>query len=317
MLILVVPIVVVLLFLFAIIALCKKWKTTSALSLLCCIILNAFSQTFALHPFATGLVNIKSDDVLRVMTYNIHDEGDSLGGRLDEFVKSIDKKNIDVLVLCEVDTPYKSAVRFELNKVFSHYSYLKSHSTSPTQVFSKYPVTDIYQFEYHDENGIPKTSGTWLMNLHTPQGEVKFTACHFSSNRDGLKEKPTGSFISWLPTNGELVESLKLGYIKRGIESETLRDSLNKYDIPKIVVGDFNDIGGSYTVRQIIGNDLSDAWWEGGFGFGFTYDMYHLLLRLDHVFYSDKDIELVGVKVLNDWKYSDHYPLVADLRIKS
>ena len=316
MLILVTPIMVVLLVVFAIIALCKKWKLTSALLLLACILLNALTQTYALHPFGNGIDTHKGRDVLRVMTYNIHDEGDSLGGRLDEFVKSIDELNVDVLVLCEVDTPYKSPIRFELNKVFSHYSYLKTHSTSPTQVFSKYPLNNVSQFWYYDENGEPKTSGTWLMNLHTPQREIKFTACHFSSNRDGLKKKLAGSFISWLYTNDEFFESLKLGYIKRGLEAETLRDSLNKYDIPKIVVGDFNDIGGSYTVNQIMGSELSDAWWKGGFGFGFTYDMYQLLLRLDHILYSDKDIELMGVKVLKDWKYSDHYPLVADFKIK-
>ena len=92
------------------------------------------------------------------------------------------------------------------------------------------------------------------MNLHTPQREIKFTACHFSSNRDGLKKKLSGSFILWLYTNDEVFESLKIGYIKRGLEAGTLRASLNKYDIPKIVVGDFNDIGGSYTVNQIMGS---------------------------------------------------------------
>ena len=83
-----------------------------------------------------------------------------------------------------------------------------------------------------------------------------------------------------------------------------------------IVAGDLNDWCGSTTLNTLMGggkNALKDAWWEGGNGFGFTYQGWHLRLRLDHILYSD-GLELKDVKVV-DSDLSDHRPLVADFVI--
>lgn len=80
-----------------------------------------------------------------------------------------------------------------------------------------------------------------------------------------------------------------------------------------IVAGDLNDWCGSTTLNTLMGegdNALKDAWWEGGNGFGFTYQGWHLRLRLDHILYSD-GVELNDVRVI-DSDLSDHKPLVAD-----
>ena len=79
-----------------------------------------------------------------------------------------------------------------------------------------------------------------------------------------------------------------------------------------IVAGDLNDWCGSTTLNTLMGegeNALKDAWWEGGNGFGFTYQGWHLRLRLDHILYSD-GLELQDVKVI-DSDLSDHRPLKA------
>ena len=79
-----------------------------------------------------------------------------------------------------------------------------------------------------------------------------------------------------------------------------------------IVAGDLNDWCGSTTLNTLMGegeNALKDAWWECGNGFGFTYQGWHLRLRLDHILYSD-GLELQDVKVI-DSDLSDHRPLKA------
>ena len=83
-----------------------------------------------------------------------------------------------------------------------------------------------------------------------------------------------------------------------------------------IVAGDLNDWCGSTTLNTLMGegdNALKDAWWEGGNGFGFTYQGWHLRLRLDHILYSD-GLELQDVKVI-DSDLSDHRPLKATFTI--
>ena len=84
-----------------------------------------------------------------------------------------------------------------------------------------------------------------------------------------------------------------------------------------IVAGDLNDWCGSTTLNTLMGegeNALKDAWWEGGNGFGFTYQGWHLRLRLDHILYSD-GLELQDVKVI-DSDLSDHRPLVAKFKVR-
>ena len=67
---------------------------------------------------------------------------------------------------------------------------------------------------------------------------------------------------------------------------------------------------GSYSLEKIRNGYLNDAWWDGGYSLGFTYDAWHMKLRIDHILYSPHfDLHNVHVE---ETKFSDHYPLVAD-----
>ena len=93
-----------------------------------------------------------------------------------------------------------------------------------------------------------------------------------------------------------------------------IRDSIAKYDLPTIVCGDMNDFQFSRPVKTIMGEDLKNVWWERGMGYGKTYDKYHLKLRIDHILVS-KEFEPVSVDVPH-LKFSDHYPIVADMKLR-
>lgn len=80
-----------------------------------------------------------------------------------------------------------------------------------------------------------------------------------------------------------------------------------------IIAGDFNDFSRSYCLRRIQGDDLTDAWSARGNGFGFTYDGWHLRLRLDHILYSP-GLTPRNVIVL-DTCLSDHRALIADFAL--
>ena len=89
-----------------------------------------------------------------------------------------------------------------------------------------------------------------------------------------------------------------------------------------VMAGDFNDFSGSYCLRRICRKRdlegsirLSDAWLKRGNGFGFTYDGWHLRLRLDHILYTTSTLRLRNVRVL-DTDLSDHRILIADFEVK-
>ena len=93
-----------------------------------------------------------------------------------------------------------------------------------------------------------------------------------------------------------------------------IRDSIASYNLPTIVCGDMNDFQFSSPVKTIMGDDLKNVWWERGMGYGMTYDKYHLKLRIDHVLFS-KEFEPVSVDVPH-LRFSDHYPIVADMKLR-
>ena len=124
--------------------------------------------------------------------------------------------------------------------------------------------------------------------------------------------------LSWMDGLPLYYENYKIGQKIRNWEADNLRlhlDSLDAEDIPVIIAGDFNDWSGSYCLNTIRDGKYKDAWWEGGFGLGFTYDEWHLKLRLDHILFSHH-FKLKNVYVEKSY-FSDHRPLVADFALKN
>ena len=117
--------------------------------------------------------------------------------------------------------------------------------------------------------------------------------CHFSSSNHHIRK----------------------GYQKREKEADAIYESIKDEKYPVIVMGDLNDISGSYTLNKIKKAGLSNAWWEGGFGYGTTFHNKWLRLRLDHILYPKDKLKLESVKVI-DSNLSDHNALIANFSFK-
>lgn len=117
----------------------------------------------------------------------------------------------------------------------------------------------------------------------------------------------------------ELYRNMALGYEARLLGAELIREEIEHTDIPIIVCGDMNDLSGSPSLRKICGGSthLRDAWWEKGFGFGFTFSGKGMRFRLDHVLYSC-GVELAGVKLTEKGLgVSDHRGVIVKVGLTS
>jgi vancomycin resistance protein VanJ len=95
-----------------------------------------------------------------------------------------------------------------------------------------------------------------------------------------------------------------------------LRDRIQQIDKPLLVVGDFNtrDRNDDY---HVLNRSLTNASQTAGWGFGFTYPIKSSveipLLRIDHIFYSNR------WQARSAWTHkgigSDHQYLLADLKL--
>jgi endonuclease/exonuclease/phosphatase family metal-dependent hydrolase len=110
-----------------------------------------------------------------------------------------------------------------------------------------------------------------------------------------------------------IIKLLRLAFIKRAPQAETISDHIRNCPYPTIVCGDFNDTPSSYTYR-ILKGPFVDAFLENGLGFGATYAGSIPFLRIDYILHSSAfsghDFRVIPEKL------SDHYPISCTLELK-
>ncbi len=111
----------------------------------------------------------------------------------------------------------------------------------------------------------------------------------------------------------KLAGSLKRGFTRRAIQSNTLKEHINSSPYPVIVCGDFNDTPVSYSYRKIR-KGLEDAFVDSGTGAGFTYKDKYPSNRIDYILYDSK-FNCEGFEVVRV-DYSDHYPVAGFFSFK-
>ena len=83
---------------------------------------------------------------------------------------------------------------------------------------------------------------------------------------------------------------------------------------PYVVCGDMNNTQFSNVYTRIRG-DLQDTFLDKGSGFGKTYNLLGLPIRIDYVLPHDS-FEIIAHRNYKE-KLSDHYPVMATLRFKT
>ncbi|MGF2411655.1 MAG: endonuclease/exonuclease/phosphatase family protein, partial [Ferruginibacter sp.] len=109
-----------------------------------------------------------------------------------------------------------------------------------------------------------------------------------------------------------IILKLKEAYKKRALQAELMHEKIQQSPYPAIVCGDFNDVPTSYTYNTVKGN-LQDAFLKKGSGFGRTFRFISPTLRIDNIL-ADIKFEVMQFNKF-EVPYSDHYPVIADLKL--
>lgn len=292
-------------------------------------ILNCWSETFALHLLSK---NIDGYD-FRVLTFNVNraNEVSVNKGSTDELIDLILQQDADIVLLQEYNTELYPSVQERLGLVYPYGNGIDSVNRFKS-VFSRFPIEsceqimidsanpqyELFQNALYCKKNYDGKEILPICNLIIRIGERRLHIfnCHLMSNNysvviRNLRKKGKRLWHGIL----SIIQRMDFGYQARELQTEVLVDHIEP-NIPTLVCGDFNDIGGSVLLRRLQKEGFCDAWWKGGFGFGFTFHGMGLRLRLDHVLYTTDSIKIQKVSIPHS-NVSDHDPLICDLFFKS
>ena len=107
---------------------------------------------------------------------------------------------------------------------------------------------------------------------------------------------------------------LSAAFKEQQLQSELIQSHMKDFKGHKIICGDMNNTAFSYVYKNIIG-DMNDAFVEAGKGFGQSYNYKYYPARIDYILVDDV-FDVKAFKTFNDFKNSDHFPVMARLNFK-
>lgn len=100
---------------------------------------------------------------------------------------------------------------------------------------------------YRQNMGISHTD-----TIHQANDTVVLYYCHLNTNNfDAIRDSISDEGMGLLKHALRFYTGIELGYAMRELEADTIYKCLQAEKHPTIMMGDMNDIGGSYTVRRI------------------------------------------------------------------
>ncbi|MCU0376177.1 MAG: endonuclease/exonuclease/phosphatase family protein [Chitinophagaceae bacterium] len=281
--------------------------------------------SWQLKPFSLQ----KPEGSLRVLTWNVMGFAGSKvkkkeqKANADSLLQTVARYNPDVICFQEYgqfegrnlgriyqDDMDKIGYKY---RVFSRdYSRKRFSYSSGVAIFSKHPLIQPERITY-------TSSGESLLQAYMVAGSDTFRVfnTHLQSYRFSKEEldeieKLKDTEKPDYENSTSLLGKMKRAFRNRGAQVDQAKPVFDEAGYPEIICLDMNDVPNSYAYRHVRGN-RKDAFLEKGMGIGRTYSRLFPTLRIDYVFVSPQ-LEVLQVDIPNV-PYSDHYPVVADVRL--
>jgi endonuclease/exonuclease/phosphatase family metal-dependent hydrolase len=275
----------------------------------------------------TGEGPKKSNNSLRMMTYNVHnfspfdDDGSALAVK-SKILKLIAEENPDVIGLQEYFTRFRGTLDMtdSLKQIMNtkHYYFVPSYKSDDQAmglaIFSKYPIKNSGTVTFDENHGgnaviyIDILVGGRLMRIYN----VHLQSISFDPQDYAYLDQIKKKMDPKLMPSKRILFMLKAAFVKRSAQVDILKAHMESCKIPYLIAGDFNDTPASYAVTQLT-KDLNRSFEMQGSGIGRTYNGKFPNFQIDYIA-ATKDIEILNHKVINS-KLSDHFPVRSDLQL--
>ncbi|WP_418501250.1 endonuclease/exonuclease/phosphatase family protein [Flagellimonas sp.] len=247
----------------------------------------------------------KKNTDLKILTYNVW--GFNKNGWIkepgigDSIINFIKEKDPDILCIQE-----HNRIRHRQLRQYPYRSETPYSTGRTTQaIFSKYPIVG---------NGSLDLPGTINNIIYADIAHGKDTIRVYNIHLQSFSIVPSAASFSDGDKSEKAYRRLVNTFTKQLEQAKIFRNHLQDSPFTNIVCGDFNNTQFS-NIYKIVRGNLQDTFLEKGEGFGRTYDLFKFPIRIDYIL-ADPDFEVLGHKNFNE-KLSDHYPVMATLRLNS
>lgn len=278
----------------------------------------------------TAFIMNKADGNLRVMSWNVQsfygleNNYEMQRRNAEKMMKLIEDVNPDLLCIQEFGQ-YDSSKQSRnyvgtLKQMgYSNYALSKDYKrarggySNGVAIFSKYRIIQTGRVPF-----TPGPESILYADMVVEKDTIRVFTTHlqsfkFSGNDYRDIEKIKNNDDSLYEASLNIYSKMKRAFRKRAQQADVLKPMLNESPYPEILACDMNDVPTSYSYWQLKGNRY-DAFAEKGFGIGRTFITLAPTLRIDYIMpnkrYRVKQFEII------EKRYSDHYPIVADLQLQ-
>ena len=272
----------------------------------------------------------KDSGVVRLLTWNVnrfYNPTTRYNPYTNDLLRIIKEQQPDILCFQEYLEPDRTAGLSMVNKfeeqgykyryVVSDYSRKNGTYQVGVAIFSRYPIFDSLRIQYTGPKSMRAAESLIACDIDFNGRKIRVYNTHLQSLLLQKKDYHDLEIIknakdSMMEASKSIVRKLKQGYRFRDDQVEIVRNELDKSPYPEIICGDFNDVPNSYTYFRIKG-ERKDAFVQKGHGLGRTYANLSPTLRIDYVM-ADETFEVLQYK-RHVQPYSEHYPIVVDMRL--
>jgi vancomycin resistance protein VanJ len=237
---------------------------------------------FILMGFAVNLPMAQTEQTLKVMTFNIREDGVNA----NQVAALVNQHQLDLIAFQEVKNQnWVDEVKSLLPSWYSAYE-------KETATFSRFPIVGERSYP------VAGLDRVFLeIELDTPLGKLAVFNVHLGT-----------VLITYGP------ERMTQTTARRWEQLKVLLDTIETQSNPIILLGDFNTTPRSALYREL-NNHLENTFAHSGFGFGYTFRSDLPVIRIDHIWLSH---ELTSQKsYVLPLVASDHRPLFTEFRVAS
>ncbi len=264
---------------------------------------------FKLFYKLTDRVEDKESADITLVSYNVHlfNKFDWMPNVdvTDDVAAFIKVNNADIVCLQE----FTPNANFKLSGFkYKHIVTKGKYIQSGLAIYSKHPIINRGDLDFENSN-----NNAIYVDVNVNGTLLRVYTMHLESIKIG-EDINTDPAEIYEKKSRKIFNKLKKAFTDQQEQAEQILKHREDVKSPVIVCGDMNNSAFSYVYRTIRG-ELNDSFVEAGKGFGKSYDFALFPARIDYIL-TDKQLQVKEFVTHQDFKKSDHFPVVTRLKIK-